>query len=185
MMTLMNPGTCKDIKEVRRAIDAYETMVREHQAKFGAVDESMRIAALLSIIPEPLFVSRFKGHTHTSYTELKKSIESFLADRRPGATGGHDPMDIGNIDVPKGTDDSGESEMSVMTKTLNQMQEQLNAFGSGGKGDTLGSRQGMGRANGPNQGRGKTAERATAKQEASPVEHQAQEKEANRAGNAV
>ena len=125
---VMNPGQCKDMGELHRRLEEWEIAVREHEARFDdRVQESVRIAALMSMIPKAVYDLRFKGRSYPTYLDLRQELANYLADRRPTiqvkAPGGTEPtaMDIGEL---------GEAQMRI-----EQEIEALNAVVKGkGKG---------------------------------------------------
>eukprot|EP00972_Heterocapsa_arctica_P116180 16451817-Heterocapsa_arctica.AAC.1 len=59
---VMNPGQSRDMGELHRRLEEWEVAVREHESRFDdEVQESVRIAALLSMIPRAVYDQRFKG----------------------------------------------------------------------------------------------------------------------------
>eukprot|EP00972_Heterocapsa_arctica_P094168 13886883-Heterocapsa_arctica.AAC.1 len=53
---VMNPGLSRDMSEMHRRLEEWEVAVREHESRFeDEVQESVRIAALLSMIPRNVY----------------------------------------------------------------------------------------------------------------------------------
>lgn len=136
MTMVMNPGQCRDMGEMHRRLEEWEVSVREHEARFDdKVQESVRIAALLTMIPRAIYDQRFKGKAYDTYLDLRRELGNYLADRRPTIQvkqSGSDPnaMDIGEL-----------QEANPLMK-LTQEIEALNAFvkgkGKGKKGEDHG-----------------------------------------------
>ena len=100
---VMNPGQCRDMGEMHRRLEEWEVAVREHEARFDdRIQESVRTAALLSMIPKGIYEQRFKGRAYDSYLDLRQELGNYLADRRPTIqvkAAGQDsiPMEIGEL----------------------------------------------------------------------------------------
>ena len=100
---VMNPGQSKDMGELHRKLDELGASVREHESRFDdEVQESVRIAALLSMIPRTVCDQRFKGRSYETYLDLRQEIANYLSDRRPTiqikqSAQETTPMDIGEM----------------------------------------------------------------------------------------
>lgn len=100
---VMNPGQSKDMGELHRKLEEWEVSVREHESRFDdEVQESVRIAALLSMIPRTVYDQRFKGRSYETYLDLRQEIANYLSDRRPTiqikqSAQETTPMDIGEM----------------------------------------------------------------------------------------
>ena len=134
---VMNPGQCRDVSELHRRLEEWEVAVTEHESRFDdRVQESVRTAALLSMIPKAMYDQRFKGRAFPTYLDLRQELANYLADRRPTiqvkpTAPDVTPMDIGEMQ------DSGE--IGKLRKEI----EELNAVVRAGKGPGKGRPKGQ------------------------------------------
>jgi hypothetical protein len=130
---IMNPQNCKDIARLHVALEQWELRVADHESRFNVViDGDVKIAALLSMLPEDLYNARFKGADFAEHSQLRSSLVSYMTSKRPTlqVTASHkgDAMDIGEIIV-------AEKPTPDIAKQLADMSELLGAFTKGkGKG---------------------------------------------------
>ena len=134
---VMNPGQCRDVSELHRRLEEWEVAVTEHESRFDdRVQESVRTAALLSMIPKAMYDQRFKGRAFPTYLDLRQELANYLADRRPTiqvkpTAPDVTPMDIGEVQ------DGGE--IGKLRKEI----EELNAVVRAGKGPGKGRPKGQ------------------------------------------
>ena len=79
---IINPVKGKDAGTTKAALEKFETDVREHEAKFETVPESLKVAGLKNLIPEAWFEQHFKGAKFDNYGEAKAKVLSIANDRR-------------------------------------------------------------------------------------------------------
>ena len=79
---IINPMKGKDAASAKAALEKFETDVREHEAKFEVVPESLKVAGLKNLIPDAWFEQHFKGMKFTDYAEAKAKVISIANDRR-------------------------------------------------------------------------------------------------------
>jgi hypothetical protein len=64
------------------AMEKFETDIREHEVKFGKIDDGLKIASLKNLMPETWFDIYFKGEKFPSYEAAKSKLINILNDRR-------------------------------------------------------------------------------------------------------
>lgn len=81
---IMNPQNCKDIARLHVALEQWELRVADHESRFNVViDGDVKIAALLSMLPEDLYNARFKGADFAEHSQLRSSLVSYMTSKRP------------------------------------------------------------------------------------------------------
>ena len=79
---IIHPVKGKDATTTKIALENFETDVREHEAKFEEVQESLKIAGLKNLVPEAWFEQHFKGAKFESYAAAKAKLLNIANDRR-------------------------------------------------------------------------------------------------------
>ena len=79
---IMNPVKGKDAASTKAALEKFETDIREHEAKFETVPDSLKVAGIKNLIPEAWFEQHFKGTIYKDYAEAKARVLNIANDRR-------------------------------------------------------------------------------------------------------
>ena len=134
---------CKALSDVPGEVSAWKLKLREHEGRFGQLEEPHKMAMLLGLIPQNDFRNRFAGNLaqYRTAVELERDLLQY-ARECSFATGGVRPMDIGAVDGP--TDP--EKSPAVNEELLAAIQFAIHKGQSwkGDKGDSKGGKPGKG-----------------------------------------
>ena len=76
------PMRAKDGPSTMNAMERFETDIREHESKFGKINDDLKIASLKNLMPESWFDIHFKGEKFTTYEAAKSKLVNIANDRR-------------------------------------------------------------------------------------------------------
>ncbi len=79
---VLSPVSGKDNSTTKVALEKFETDVREREARFEQLPDSLKIAGLKNLMPETWFDQHFKGESFKTYQEAKLKLLSIANDRR-------------------------------------------------------------------------------------------------------
>ena len=106
MARLKSPKRTKNVNELQVAVMQWELTLVEHESKFSDVlADSVKTAAMRAMLPKDILERFFDGPFH--YEELRNRVSAHVGEKLAGqdASGGDQPMDIGQIDKSEGEDE--------------------------------------------------------------------------------
>ena len=106
MARLLSPKRTKNVNELQVAVKQWELTLVEHESKFSEmVADSVKTAAMRAMLPKNILERFLDGPFH--HEELRNRVSACVGDKLAGqdASGGTQPMDIGQIDKSEGEDE--------------------------------------------------------------------------------
>ena len=103
MARLISPKRTKHVNELQVAVMQWELTLVEHESKFSeVVADSVKTAAMRAMLPKDILERFLDGPFH--YEELRDRVSAHVGEKLAGqdASGGPQPMDIGQIDKSEG-----------------------------------------------------------------------------------
>ena len=106
MARLISPKRTKNENELQVAVMQWELTLVEHDSKFSeVVADSVKTAAVRVMLPKDILERFLDGPFH--YEALRNRVSAFVGEKLAGqdASGGAQPMDIGQSDKSYGEDE--------------------------------------------------------------------------------
>ena len=106
MARLMSPKRTMNVNELQVAVMQWELTLAEHESKFSEVAaDSVKTAAMRAMLPKDILERFFDGPVH--YVELRNRVSAHVGEKLAGqdASGGAQPMEIGQVDKSEGEDE--------------------------------------------------------------------------------
>ena len=103
MASLISPKRIKIVNELQVAVIQWELTLVEHESKFSdVVADSVKTAAMRAVLPKDTLERSLDGPFHCE--ELRNRVSAHVGEKLAGqdASGGAQPMDIGQIDKSEG-----------------------------------------------------------------------------------
>ena len=92
--SILSPHRCKNAMELHKGLAEWEVALRDHESRFEEyLPDSLKTAAVLQMIPNDIFDSRFKGRAFNTFTDLRDELGEYLIDKRPHPGRGGGTMD--------------------------------------------------------------------------------------------
>ena len=105
MARLISPKRTKNVNELQVAVMQWE-LTLEHESKFSeVVADSVKTAAMRAMLPKDILERFLDGPFHC--VDLRNRVSAYVGEKLAGqdASGGAQPMDIGQIDKSEGEDE--------------------------------------------------------------------------------
>ncbi len=75
MRTLITVQPAIDVQNLQQMVHGWETRIKEHDSRFlKSVDDSVEVAALLSMSPTMPYQQRFQGQTSENYAAIRSQL---------------------------------------------------------------------------------------------------------------
>ena len=98
MARLISPKRTKNVNELQVAVMQWELTLVEHESKFSkVVADSVKTAAMRAMLPKDILERFLGGPFH--FEELRNRVSALVGEKLAGqdASGGAQPMDIGQV----------------------------------------------------------------------------------------
>ena len=106
MARLISPKRTKNVNEFQVAVMQWELTLAEHESKFSeVVADSVKTGVMRAMLPKDVLERFLDGPFR--YEELRNRVSACVGEKLAGqdASGGAQPMDIGQIDKSEGEDE--------------------------------------------------------------------------------